>query len=283
MTDWVYKASSYIYYEPDRRRVRRELQEHLDDAALALHESGLDWDSAKIKAVEAMGDPKEVGMLLRHVHKPWLGWICKLAGRFCLVCLVFCFIMIINNVPTGLRDEWEYIHREIPTGAELVNYPTLESFNGTYKSLGSSGEVECGDYTFQISEAILASDPTWEKDMLCFVMSYSSPRFWLGEPIPGDCLRAEDSSGREYYVHYTSPNNPESLPGDAMSCSNIYYLSNYYTNGERTFQPYYSALARGEWVLSLPVEEDARWVDVIYDFDRSFDIRIDLRKGGGSP
>ena len=282
MTDWLYEATGYIYYEPDRRKVRRELQEHLDDAALSLHEAGLDWDSAKAKAVESMGDSKEVGLLLRRVHKPWLGWIYRLASRLCIACLVFCFILLINNVWSGLSYEWDYLHREIPTGAELVNYPSTESFDGSYISLNPSGEVRCGDYTFQISEAILASHPEWETDMLCFVLSYSSPRFWLGKPILNDYLRAETDGGREYSIHYTYPNVPESLSEDTISCSNIYYLSDYYAMGERTFQPYYSSAARGEWVLSLPVETDARWVDIIYEFDRSFDIRIDLRKGGGN-
>ncbi len=281
MTDWLYEASSYIYYEPDRRRVRRELQEHLEDAALALHESGLDWDSAKIKAVEAMGDPKEVGMLLRHVHKPWLGWIYKLAGMFCVACLVLCIITFINNTWTGLRFELEYLRREVPTGAELVNYPSFESFEGTYTSLAPSGKVKCGDYTFQITEAILASDPSWEKDRLCFVLSYSSPRFWLGKPILGNYLRAEDSSGREYDIYFAYPNLPESPTEDMMSCSDIYWVEGFDSMDKHTLQVYRSSFARGEWVLSLPVEADTQWVDIIYEFDRSFDIRIDLRKGGG--
>ena len=57
-----------IRFTPDRKKIRQELSEHMEDR---MEEDGMSEDLL----LEAMGDPKELGIQLNRQHKPWLGWL----------------------------------------------------------------------------------------------------------------------------------------------------------------------------------------------------------------
>ena len=78
---WLDKATAGIRFGPDRKEVRRELEEHLEDKALDLQRifPGLTEDEAKERAAAEMGDPEEVGRELAKVHRPWLGYLWRVS------------------------------------------------------------------------------------------------------------------------------------------------------------------------------------------------------------
>ena len=93
-SEWLDAATARVRFTKDRERVRRELEDHLDDRIDAAREQGMDYPEATIAAVEAMGDPEPLAVELGKVHSPWLGrlWVLSrvLAG-FALLVLVLAF------------------------------------------------------------------------------------------------------------------------------------------------------------------------------------------------
>ena len=57
-----------IRFAPDRKKIRQELSEHMEDR---MEEDGM----SEARLLEAMGDPTELGIQLNRQHKPWLGWL----------------------------------------------------------------------------------------------------------------------------------------------------------------------------------------------------------------
>ena len=86
---WLDKATAGIRFGPDRREVRRELEEHLEDKALDLQRifPDLTQEEAQDRAAAEMGDPAEIGRELARIHKPWLGRL-WMFSRVLLVCSV---------------------------------------------------------------------------------------------------------------------------------------------------------------------------------------------------
>ena len=61
--EWLYKATAGIRFKPDRKAVRAELEEHLEDKAMDLRRifPELTEEEAWERAVSEMGDPMEIG------------------------------------------------------------------------------------------------------------------------------------------------------------------------------------------------------------------------------
>ena len=80
--EWLYKATAGIRFKPDRKAVRAELEEHLEDKALDFQRIFPDLTEAEARerAVSEMGDPMEIGKELAKVHRPWLGYVWRVAG-----------------------------------------------------------------------------------------------------------------------------------------------------------------------------------------------------------
>ena len=70
---WCRRVTEQVDFRPDRRAIARELEDHYADHRQALLEEGYDRELASQRALEALGDPEEVGKALNHVHKYWLG------------------------------------------------------------------------------------------------------------------------------------------------------------------------------------------------------------------
>lgn len=93
---WLDEALREIRFFPDRKKVRRELEEHLEDRiceyAEMLEADGMNADdackAAEEKAVSAMGDPRETGRQLNREHKPLLGFLWL--GSWILVIVMLC-------------------------------------------------------------------------------------------------------------------------------------------------------------------------------------------------
>ena len=65
---------AHVRFSPDHAAITAELTAHLEDHAAALEARGFPSDVAVQQAVDAMGDPKEIGKELDKSHSPFLGW-----------------------------------------------------------------------------------------------------------------------------------------------------------------------------------------------------------------
>lgn len=88
----------------EREKIRRELQEHLEDHAEALRAAGCSETEAAERAVAAMGDPGEIGRELNRRYP--MGWL--LVSRAALVLTVLLaisallYLPVLSNVANSL-------------------------------------------------------------------------------------------------------------------------------------------------------------------------------------
>lgn len=101
--EWMEQVLREVRFAPDRRKIRQELAEHMEDRmeeyleAMGAYDHAdvsPDFDEllekAEVRLMNSMGDPEELGRELNRQHKPWLGWL-WMASRVLLtasVCLV---------------------------------------------------------------------------------------------------------------------------------------------------------------------------------------------------
>ena len=95
---WLDTAVKKIRFKPDRKQVRKELEEHIEDKALDLQRIFPDMtrEEAQERAVSNMGDPAEVGKELAKVHKPWLGYA-WLASKVLLGVVIGAGVLLFAN------------------------------------------------------------------------------------------------------------------------------------------------------------------------------------------
>lgn len=86
------QVCSLIRWKPAREAARRELLAHLEDHADALRQRGVSFDQARQRAVEAMGDPYELGHQLDRCHSPLVP---KLSRIFVLLALAVLLLSLI--------------------------------------------------------------------------------------------------------------------------------------------------------------------------------------------
>ena len=63
-----------IRYKPIRKDIAEELKNHINELKSDYIDKGLEDNEAEDKAVEQMGEPKEIGLKLNKIHKPKLDW-----------------------------------------------------------------------------------------------------------------------------------------------------------------------------------------------------------------
>lgn len=63
-----------IKYKPIRNDIAEELKNHINEIKQEYIDKGLESNKAEDKAVEQMGNPKEIGLKLNKIHKPKLDW-----------------------------------------------------------------------------------------------------------------------------------------------------------------------------------------------------------------
>lgn len=70
--EWMRLVMREIHFAPDRKKIRQELLEHMEDR---MEEYLEQETAAEARVLASMGDPVEVGRELNRQHKPWLGWL----------------------------------------------------------------------------------------------------------------------------------------------------------------------------------------------------------------
>jgi len=256
--DWCARAVSAVSWPPDREEIRRELLWHLEDSAEFFAESGMERAEAEARALEEMGDARQVGALLRRIHKPWLGAL-HFASNLLLAALVFFVILeiVMYGSGTWIGQELERVAAlEPPTQAQLLDsfsYGRPEEYELVAEPEIAPAEFRCGDYSFAVTGAWLWHRADDDSYLLAFSMDFRSLRFWQGAPEGiYDFLCAVESGGK---VH---PPLGWPLHGDELNL-----LSNT------------GSTAVGSISGAVKVEADAQWVDMIYAHGEGFSFRLD--------
>lgn len=95
------RVCSVIRWKPAREAAWRELAAHLEDHAAALEARGIPPEEAAAQAVEAMGDPYEIGHQLDRCYSPLVPRLSRVFFLLALAILLLSLILGLRN-DTGL-------------------------------------------------------------------------------------------------------------------------------------------------------------------------------------
>lgn len=96
------KVCSFVKYKKAHREISEELQNHLEDHMEGLLEHGMSPDEAEKAAVEAMGNPEEIGRELDKQHRPLLERMLRLTGIVKTLGILYCIWALFFVVYMGL-------------------------------------------------------------------------------------------------------------------------------------------------------------------------------------
>lgn len=184
----------FVRFRPDHAAIRAELTAHWEDRAAALAEHGLSREEAAAQALEAMGDPEEIGRELDKSHSPLLGWfqICfrvfawaaALAAAIALISWLFSGGGI-SYLTTDVEERW------VEDGLMPWTEHVVADFHPDAVFRGE-------DYTFSVRRALLIEhDGPGLRRLTCLVeVTWANP--WLPPPDMDNIFRAEDNLGNQY-------------------------------------------------------------------------------------
>ena len=206
---WLDTATRDIRFSLDRRRVRQELEDHIQDRIEAEEARGLSPSQASRAVMEAMGDPKELARELAAVHSPWLGRLWRLSqAALVILALVMSFNLLCS---AAFRDElvWrlfpgQELEISIPpeeriSAAPEASGPTVIRRTGLWQDMDLGSQ---GGYRWTVPAAWTRSffppAPEEASHRIELVLTGSSWRFWEPWNGWGTILAVEDSTGLRY-------------------------------------------------------------------------------------
>ena len=266
---WCDIAVSYIRFPPDRAPVKQELLEHMQDKYDGYVAQGLPLIEAEGRVTREMGEARDTGLLLRRIHKPYLGWVWR--GTQWLLALTL-VLAVWNGV------QWA---TELNISDSAVPSYRRDVYDSTYFEYAGGGstsrvlylEPNCSDrsdgYTFTVTRAAYwegtAADSDGsgfhETNAFYFLLEVTNPRPWAGYTEAPRWFHAVDSLGNYYYAYYEGDRSTEGTVAG---------------NGGRT------GLFSYTWDMWIDnyVSQDADWLELRYDKEgRDIALRIDLTGG----
>lgn len=220
---WLDTATGKIRFAPDRKAVRQELQDHLEDRMEAGKARGLSAYEAEQAATAAMGDPTALAEELARVHSPWWGWLWRLSQWALAIALL---MTVFSAVPRLWEDiRYDMQDPPFPLSVEEGSY-TREYYADYTKEITVPevwdiiGSVDLGHYRFTVSGAwveewtVSGEDP-YPVRQLVITLKASTWRFW--EPLAAGQFMIldhmpSDSDGSTYgYDVDTAPGAEEPL------------------------------------------------------------------------
>lgn len=196
ISQFCHHVCMYVRFRPDHEAITAELTAHLEDhkdAILEVHPDMTLWETER-RAVEAMGNPEELGRWLDSIHNPLLGWLQIWFVRAVVLAGV---LMLLFSVP-----------RLGTVAVNLLAPPTYNSLGGLGSALERSAPEEIvvdfqpegswtwEGYTFSIHRAVVLD--LGEEQALYYLLKVTHPNPWNREPALRDWLWAEDDLGNFY-------------------------------------------------------------------------------------
>lgn len=264
-TQWCNSATVWIRFGPDRKKVSRELMDHLEDHRDALIAQGLSEQEATEKALECMGSPSEISVQLAAVHRPFWGYLLRYSRLAVIVLLCLCLL----KMGTYIKD---LNLKETPTLRDFDIY-SVESYGGdTGRTLLHLSQPDVSFHTdgnrFTITDVALVEQPKPDGTILPPVLyvrmrqtgfvPYQVQKEYFprnGYNSAAAQFTAVDSIGNKYFSFFDLANSPRIIS---------------YTVQSGIFTATHEL-----WINNFPPE--AEWVDICYTQDgRSFSLRVYL-------
>lgn len=178
-----------VRFRPDRAAIQSELWDHLEDHAAALEGEGLSREEARARAVEAMGDPVEVGRALDALHSPVAGWLLLMLTWCTKLCSIAALILLF------LSCRRLFLHVTGPLrSVEVWTAATSEWADGRVYHPTAIYRGE--DYTYSVEGVRLAEkEDSWT---LYYLLRVEHKNPWLRRPTLQYLIRAEDDVGNLY-------------------------------------------------------------------------------------
>lgn len=165
---WLRDAVGGIKYKPDRKRVEKELYEHLIARNEDFLAQGVPEREADELVVKAMGDPEETRRLLAEVYKPFWGNVIIALRTLVVIALILAVLAL-----AGTRNNYNVF-------LEMKAYGLPE---GTVieRTIPQSESVRCGDYRFRVLRASRARNAEGESVLVVELRAFTPDPF-LGGP-----------------------------------------------------------------------------------------------------
>ena len=260
ITYWCEDATRKIRYGPDREAVREELRQHLDDRSDSFLAQGMKEEEAVKKALEVMGDPDELSVILAQIHRPFWGFAYSISRILAIILVVSALVIGAANMIFSL------------TGKKYAQ-PVYNDYHPSYTDTESeyltrigfweqSDSASFGGYTYQLEKAALWDRKMGGKDTLCAQIRITNYLPWAAKPEIADRLEAVDNLGNHYVnTWFKHSDQQHSLRG----------INAYHT------EPFV-------WLLEIdiysPDFRGVEWIEIRSMNNRDFSLRIDLTGGG---
>lgn len=176
--NWRATVVAQVRFKPDRAAIQQELTAHYEDHVRDLERLKYPTELAEKRAVEAMGDPEEIGRALDRVHKPWLGWLWKVS-RILLVVLAttaVCAAWFLDGaVAVYQRIQAENGWEDPPFLSSHVELP----YGDLWAAPGEI-RVENGRYTAEVRIWLELDSPKEDPEGFLYALAVTGD----GEPLP---------------------------------------------------------------------------------------------------
>lgn len=264
LTQWCTYAVSKIKYMPDRRAVYDELRQHLDDRCEDLLAQGMSKEEAADKAVEVMGDPKELAPQLAAVHPPFWGYVCSITKWLGILTLAAALVIgLWNYVSPYIRSSY-YSRYSAPSYSSGNPYTGEgDAFTGKTQTISLEPNLSFTDsgYTVKLTNLTVWTGPEWSFERCHFLLEITTLTPWSDGPMFYNELRVRDSNGTEYLCY----RGQEDWDDGKQLIPALYHT------GPLT------------WLCDMNFYNDGdplTWIELYYDRDgREHAIRIDLTGG----
>ena len=281
---WCKEATRKIKYCPDRQEVYSELHQHLQDRYQDFIDQGIEPEEATQKALQTMGDARELAPVLAAIHRPFWGYMYSLCKWVFFLSL---FIMLYHLLP------WQSSLSSIInmdghiTYMDKFNVYTDTKYEDDYSSWKQilyqepDTQKSSDGYTFSIERVAL-----WQETLNNPVDSQhdlsNEYRLWMELKLTN--LRPWTSFTWESFIEYDALN----WFWAEDSLGNYYYSSNEYSY---SYLPHLGTflcqkdLFTQSYIIFTQnyVSKDAEWIDLHYDrSSRDITLRIDLTGGDGN-
>jgi hypothetical protein len=270
LIQWCDAATGLIRFGPDRKKVNDELLGHLEDRRDALMQQGMDEREATEKALEAMGDAKEIAPQLAAVHRTLWGYLLW-GSKIAVIALLCLCLATAGKYAKSLKL------KETPTLRDFDIYST-ESYGGdTGRTLLHLSHPDLSFTSdgnrFVITDAALITHPRPDGSLfppaLYIRMRQTSILPWQEQKeffqyfSVSAYFYAQDSLGNEYPAFFSPP----STHGSRLNTTGV-------QSGIFTY-------THELWINNFPPE--AEWVDICYEREgRFFCMRVYLDGGEAS-
>lgn len=178
---WLDTAMDQVRCKPEHKAIRAELLGHIEDKEQYFLDSGMEPSQAVRAAVDAMGDPVEVGKELDKAHPfVWgkLYTVCKVVIMLLCVAVLFCAV--------------DYANKNDVTTILLQNYPLKVKQTVPYKLGGGDvlvldvdpKPIKHSGYTIEVTQAYWSSEMYYGGENVLEVdIKVSNPRPWAVSPL----------------------------------------------------------------------------------------------------